>query len=272
MDTTLRKENNRAMWDIADRVPHYVNIESNRMNWRSQYKGSRIYGDVFKRGGARVSNLAHLDDLKAHLAAGDFGAPTRTATNSETIFEVSATEVTDGEPLISRFGANRVESFEATFQIHPSGLIESFSSTVEVVRDNELLKFDQQYRISKVENTTVSKPAWVSTARTKAPELSGSLTDNRTTLVIEHTGGQTVPSETTIQVVEDEENVSDTQSFPGALEQGDRLYAVLSSDGTLSLNIGTPPSVADPISMSRGHVSIELLGFGWFYKAGLRRL
>jgi hypothetical protein len=214
--------------------------------------------------------LVSVDDLRAQFAGGDFGAPQRESSGAVTEFTVTAQDVSNSDPIEERFDADRVGSFEATARVRESGTIVSFSSTIKLVSDGRLDAFEQQYEVNDLGSVSVSQPNWVSTARSRAPELDDSLVDDSRMLALEHLGGHTVPQQTELKL--SERGTQDQQRLPRSLKSGETLYAALGRDGTLSMEVGSRPSASDPVLLSEGYSRMILNNKGWFYQQNIAEL
>lgn len=267
---SVQKAGPEAIWDGDFSVPRYTRLDTKRMNWRRTFGESPLYGDIYRRSGARVTTLVQEQRLRRQFNAGNFGSPQELSNDGMTIFETTASSVSNPAPLEREFRVNRISSFNATLRVRATGIVDSFTATIEVVRDGEFLEYDQSYQISNVDETTVTKPTWVSAARQEAPELDGSVVDSGQAMAIEHTGGQDVPRQTQIKLVEGE--LRDTAQFPRTLAKGETLYAALTDKGSIEVVVGSPPSIDNPVSLSTGYTTVELPRVGGFYKEGIERM
>jgi len=106
--------------------------------------------------------------IRGLVNAGLFDTVRRTETDGQVRFSATASQPSDGGTQhlpwwIAREG-DRVESFSGEATIRASGIVESLTATLEVVRDDRLETHRSQLHVTDVGSTTLDMPSWVQTA------------------------------------------------------------------------------------------------------------
>jgi hypothetical protein len=161
-----------------------------------------------------------------------------------------------------------VDSFEGRLIVTETGRIQRLSVTA--TEDGETMTYHYQLREESVES--VSKPDWMADVPPGAavqPQLSFDVADD-SYLVLEHTGGDTVPSETAVTIESNE--TTDTARLDESLSAGETRYLYFSKP-TGSLQLTAEQPAPDSVSPVTSPVSVRVVtdggavlhngGFAW---------
>mgnify|MGYP006896934637 CR=1 FL=1 len=214
----------------------YVQMQSGS---ETRYRVVEQPGDAFDR----INS-----SLTAYLAAGEFTVSNDSIDGTTAVFTSdSFSGLEDGEVLDD---ANAVS---ARLVINQSGQVQNLTVTGE--QRSETVTFTYELRQSAVERAAA--PGWVSEIPPTAalhPELSVDV-ENDSYVRIDHTGGDAVPRNATLEVATD--NASGTVAFDSALEAGETRYAYFATnDGSLVLRNEQPAS--DTTTTLTSPASIEV--------------
>lgn len=266
--------------DRIGTVDRFVELASDRTTWRAPVDGTYDYGDLRQCCIGRVRSLAHANEGHGPrfvwwaVNGGSWAPPARTTVGESTFFEISADGVADAEVLGSWFEADAVSSFAASGKVSTAGVVRDLESVVEFVRDGETRRVESAYDVSDVGLTTVEQPAWVETARERAPDISASLVDGDTYVRFEHGGGDPLPERTHVGIHRVEGHGDEAELGDG-VDAGQTVYAALDGGGTILVRVGSPPDVADPLALAadRGWTVLQHPGSSAnYYKSGLTDL
>lgn len=136
--------------------------------------------------------------LADFIRAGSFDPPVAQEEDGVTGFGIEANAVGEPNALSGEWGFQSVDDLSIDGFVDAEGVVRRFEVEVEGVRNDELELFTLSIQTRGLGETEVSEPDWVQTAEDRAPELTASLVDDSTALVITHLGGQMIPAGTEV--------------------------------------------------------------------------
>lgn len=112
--------------------------------------------------------------VRPYLAGGAFAAAGTTVRDGETLIRLRATEVGNASAIRQAFQAAEIHGVEGTGLVDQRGRIRSLQVTIRFVPSgsNRTVTTRLRYSLSALGATTVSAPAWVSTARERATHVN----------------------------------------------------------------------------------------------------
>jgi len=214
----------------------YVRMQS---DGETRYRVVDPEGEAFDRVNA---------SLTAYLAAGEFTVSNDATDPTTAVFTADSFSGLDDSGFL-----DDANSVSARLVVNQSGQIQNLTVTGE--QRSETVTFTYELRQSTVERAVA--PRWVGEippAAALQPELSVDV-ENDSYFRIEHTGGDAVPQNATLEVATD--NASGTVTFGSALEAGETRYAYVSA-GNGSLVLTDEPPAADTARTLTSPASIEI--------------
>jgi len=161
------------------------------------------------------------------------------AGDDEPVYVFEATGV--DEEGASEFDAE-FETLDVRVEVAASGYLRALRAEITLRAEadaDQTSTVTYDYEVSDVGDVAVSPPDFVD----DAVRVTGSLSEDRSTLVLEHTGGPAVPEGTEL-VVQDQEHIASRRptTFPTAFEPGNTAYVYWQSAEDAALSTGEPPS------------------------------
>jgi hypothetical protein len=157
--------------------------------------------------------LTILSSVEEFLSAGDFEVANDTSGDGNVVLTADSASAADTSTVDA-------ESFDSRLVVTESGQIQNLSVTA--TRDGETVTYSYELRQAGVDS--VPKPDWVDDVppgATVQAQLSIDV-ENDSYLTLEHSGGDVVPSATTVRV--ESNGTTDTASLDSSLSAGDTRY------------------------------------------------
>lgn len=192
--------------------------------------------------------IASYDLLSRHIRLGDYAPARVTERNGTTLITATASSATVTERLSHRIES--VKSYTGTLTFTPEGVIRSLSYTMTVVRpwDQQAETIEFSWKASKIGNTTVSPPAWLSTAKERAFDFEVSAHPEKNYVTVDVVAGAGTFPVGYVTLTGPGGEYDADQRVP--LENGDTLYVAPLSSGKLGVAVGEPPSGRASVSGS----------------------
>lgn len=175
-----------------------------------------------------VASIVDIAAFEHAEAAGD---------ESVSVFEASSAD----EEVASEFEAG-FETVDVRAEVAAAGYLRALQAGITFVAESDseqtsTLSYD--YEVSDVGDVSVSAPDFVD----DAVRVEGSLTEDRSALVLEHTGGPVVAEETEL-VVQDHEYIAAQRppTFQTTFEPGETAYVYWTSPEEAAVEVGEQPS------------------------------
>jgi hypothetical protein len=185
------------------------------------YKGNDLFG-AYKQDHFPFNWLIREGTVRAIIGGGDLSEPTETEVDGETVFKSTSNSVkSDSSILRDRYDADRIPKFKATLLVRPDATIKNLDARTTVVQDSNLTEFRFGVGTKAFGKTEVTEPGWKSQAQSKAPDISPRVQNDH--IVLSHTGGQTLPRESQIQVFTDGGYNGNLQ-FNSSLAEGGEVW------------------------------------------------
>ena len=179
---------------------------------------------------------------------------------------VAGARTTDGEQrLVLRASSlsdernatdGTVESVEARMEVTPAGLVRSVDITTTGRTASGLaVTQDIALRLTDVAPGSLSPPDWMR----EAPQLRVSTAEDDRLLVVEHTGGATVPAGTELSVGGTFSPIG-TPTLDQDLASGDTLYVYTTGEGPergVSLSVGQRPTLPENATAFTGEAGVR---------------
>jgi hypothetical protein len=212
------------------------------------------------------NRLTILSSVSRFLSAGDFEGANEPSDNGSVV--LTADSVSEAST-----SAGDVESFDGRLVVTESGQIQDLSVTV--TRDGETVTYTYELRQAGVDS--VPKPDWVDDVppgATVQAQLSVDV-ENDSYLSLTHSGGDVVPSATTVRV--ESNGTTDTVSLESSLSAGDTRYVYFdASSQELRVTADRPDQrtvspVTSPVSVqivTEGGAVLHTAGMAWESASG----
>ena len=224
----------------------------NRRSWinasgtyrRSKSSGSVSYS-VADRPFNRKTELQSYY-YKTYLKTGNF-APTGVVTeNGQVLIQLNATKAANPDVLKQYYGASTVKHFSGSALVTQKGVIRSFTVNESYVKGGQTRTRQEHFELSKVGNTTVKRPQWVSQAVEKAVQFNLTFSKNARYLTVSQTNGDQIPAGATIYVRSNKEY---RMKLNSTLKTGQTRYLYI-QDGSVHLTAKPPASDASVTKLS----------------------
>lgn len=237
--------------------------------WRVAHNDATVYGanDLSVNEG----RLTKRDEIKPLFVAGEFSGPESVTSEGENLYRVTASGVSDVEPieqLLTNKDISSIEGFSAEVLVTPDGTIRNLDAELQVVWSGELNAIKFELSTSDVGTTVVSDPEWLATARDRVPRVDVEVSDGRRYVVYSHTGGGPVPSNARVILHESGSyNPDDRRILSEPFESGQKLH-VWREDGETRY-ARSEPSNANPVRLGADYITSLDVGVANYVRTSL---
>lgn len=193
--------------------------------------------------------IAEYHRIERHLNLGDYRPTNVEEQDGTVLITAKASSATLSGDLSRRF--DTINSYRGTLSFTPDGIIHSLSYEMEAVRpwDDRPEVTSYSWEASKIGETTVTKPSWVSQATEKAFDFEITAQPDEDYVAIEAVSGSgTLPSNLHVSFNSREYNYDADPEI--ALTKGDILYIAPLNSGSLGVTTGEPPTDRATVSGS----------------------
>lgn len=207
--------------------------------------------------------------METFVEAGAYEPTEVVVRNGTPLVRIEATGLDDATTIERQYGADSVESFDATLLVDEDGRIREMRTSLTLVRGDGTVTQSTTITTHSVGETTVERPDWTATAAEQATTVDVSRTDDGEFVAIEHTGGSAIEAGAflTLSIASDDSHY-DTQ-LETDLEEGETLYLYV-ENGRLQQSVGERPADADPATLS-GFIHVSAYAGGQqVFGVGLR--
>ncbi|WP_435316795.1 hypothetical protein [Haloarchaeobius sp. TZWSO28] len=144
--------------------------------WREDMGDHYTYGN--DRQNYAVRELTWRWELEPLLRAADWNEPSLVTEEYPAVWRVEATAIAD-ETAVPDHYRGTLQDLSATVEVDENAIIRSVEATYRVTQpDGDTRSFVSQFELDSLGAVSVSKPAWVSTARAEVPTVSATFVDN----------------------------------------------------------------------------------------------
>ncbi|MFB6186274.1 MAG: hypothetical protein ABEI86_05335, partial [Halobacteriaceae archaeon] len=191
--------------------------------------------------------LASYRRISAHIQLGDYTPTSVKVQDGTTLIIAKASSATIPKQLSDRY--EEINSYTGTLTFTPEGVIRSLSYKMSAARpwDDQAVTIEFSWKASKIGNTTVTSPAWVSSAKNQAFDFEVKGYPEKDYVAVDVVAGSgTLPSNLHVNL--DGRN-SDYGADPTiGLKKGDTLYIAPLASGELGVAVDEPPANRSSVS------------------------
>lgn len=201
----------------------------------------RYYLSTYNRGSGIAIGQARYDEL---IDAGEYEATDVVRVDGAVVVKYTATTASNGQALTDLTGTRATpESFSAELYLQCNGVIRKGTYELSVMTQETQTTYTGESSVSKLGETTVSAPSWLSTAEEQAVELSlYEVADDNSYLALAVERGETIPEKTNVLL--------GTANWEGQtknpISAGDVIY-LWGIDDTLHITKQRPTGETTPI-------------------------
>ncbi|MDR5673159.1 hypothetical protein RH858_08350 [Halalkaliarchaeum sp. AArc-GB] len=239
----VRLGDGEAVAETMNDGPMTIHFAPNSGYWREEIGGGVTYGRTRQSAWYDISRIVRSHRLSRLIRAGDWNPPGYDEGTG--MFSIEAEGVEDPSKLAEDRGADAIESFSATGEVTPDGIIRELEVEFEYRWGQDLYLEQIVLTVDDIEDVTVTTPDWVDTAREQAPEMTAEFVRDRQFIELTMQDGNPILAGTSL-VVHDEENQG-FGDFSEDVTPGDTLYLFVDDNGRGRISRETIPENASPV-------------------------